>query len=256
MAENNLQDTCPGKNFKLTLRIILIVLGAYYLFLAVAAPVKKLKSATGVLETEETVIIPDTGNSYLLREKLFLESRIELAGYDSAGISIDLISSMARLELKGVSLQSFDIKGIKYGNFFRTLDNTEYSYLLMGSSPAVKQRANFKKEPVRIIDAPRDTTNLLPDFIPADTANFRPSHATLQLENGITVILIDDKASFIKRAAWDIGEKSAGAASIIKYMTRFRIPDYNPVIKLYLSGNDIRTIYRAIPEMGRIAIRI
>jgi len=256
MSEISHGDIGKGRRLRIIVRGALVLMTLYYIVLAIIAPAKKLRTFGEGVYPDEMIVTEDSVVSALQREKLFLKSRIELAGFDSTGLSIDLISRTIGLELKGVMLHSANIERTRYGQFLNSVNEVNYSRFFSGTFTPVKQHANFKKVPIRIVDAPRDTSGLLPDIITADTSSLKPSNVYLELDNGIVVRLIDNDARFFKRFAWDISGRVVMIASNLYHVIRFNIPDYNPVIKLYLPGREIRTIYRAIPVSGRIAIRI
>lgn len=236
---------------------VIVFLAFLYFVLQIMAPKNKIRCLFETGVQDKTIIITsDTSISGLIREKLFLESRIRMAGMDSIGLSVDLTDSLIALEIKGVMLHPAKIDRIKYGYFFRSLDDLEYSLLLGIPAKISSYRSTLEKEPVIIVEAPKDT--LFADsysFLP-DTGRVKPVIVSLVLDNGVILSLIDNNSHWPRRSFRDAMTRAAIVKSGIYSMIRFKIPDYNPVIKLYLPGEDIKTIYRALPANGNIALKI
>jgi len=244
-------------SYVVLIKWLIILTAILYTCLSLAAPKHKLNRLAGSINKADRIIITaDSAMSRLVREKIFLESRIEMAMQDSIGMVIEIPDSTIGLEIKGVRLHTADINRAKYGNFFLSLDDLEYDLLMGSPLRVVKHRANFEKEPVKVVDAPEDSLLSNPDLNIADTSSSVSARVKLQLDNGIKIILIDSRASFIKRSLWDVADRFTEFGSGLKDVIRLRVPDYHPVLKIYLPGKEIRTLYRAIPANGRIALKV
>ena len=236
---------------------LVLLLTAIYIVFALTAPKKKIRSLTGELELDQRTVLTTGGEiSSLIREKSFLESRLELARSDSIGMVINLADSSMGLEIRGVRIHTTDINIIKHARFFGILNDIEYSQLLGSPAKITRQRANIEKEPVNLVNAPKDPEEAIDNVFAPDTTSGKAIFVTLILENGIMVLLIDKDATKIGLFIRDFGRRVSETTRNLLSVCRFKIPEYRPAIKLYLPGAEIRTIYRALPCHAEAAIKL
>ncbi|TFH34728.1 MAG: hypothetical protein E4G95_07800, partial [Bacteroidia bacterium] len=83
MSEISHGDIGKGRRLRIIVRGALVLMTLYYIVLAIIAPAKKLRTFGEGVYPDEMIVTEDSVVSALQREKLFLKSRIELAGFDS-----------------------------------------------------------------------------------------------------------------------------------------------------------------------------
>jgi len=244
--------------------IIVIFFLIYYAVMAMLAPAKKmkaLKSEYGYRQDENNPVDERifTDSTYLdfLREKSFLQSRVTMAATDSICLSISLPDSTLNLEICGVTVHRAQIRRINVSTVFSGGNN--YVILSMLSNPFTisKNFSSIEKEPLMIKMAPRDTSEYVPDIIP-DTADYEPVNFIMEMDNGIRLhIYQEDKlkpGDGLYRSLFNIYHSLRYAAKTFVRIITFRIPDYQPYIKLRIPRSDAKIIYRALPEKGQIAL--
>jgi len=105
--------------------------------------------------------------------------------------------------------------------------------------------------------APKDTSEYVPDIIP-DTADYEPVNYIMEMDNGIRLYIYqEDKlkpGDSLYRSLFDIYHRMRYAAKTFLRVITFRIPEYQPYIKLRIPRSDAKIIYRALPEKGQIAL--
>lgn len=254
------------KSILIIISVIVGVFIVYYSIMSMLGPVKKitdLKEKYGVKQTGDKKIderlFLDSAYIRMLREKSFLQAKITMAENDSISLSLNLTDSTANLEINGVRVHSARMTGI---NMSKILQKGEpYIISSMFSAPLniVSDMATIKKEPLMIKMAPKDTSEFKPDIIP-DTTDYEPVDYILETDTGLRLFVCqeeEDKASDRRRLFWfDLNYRFKNAIRSLKYVVTFKVPEYNPFIKISLPKADAKIIYRAIPRKGQIAIYI
>jgi len=244
--------------------VIVILFLIYYTIMAMIAPARKmeaLKSEYCYKQNENNPvderIFTDSTYLDLLHKKSFLQSRVTMAATDSIYLSIRLSDSTLNLEISGVTVHRAQIRRINISTILSENDN--YIILSMLSSPLTisKNFSSIEKEPLMIKMAPKDTSEYVPDIIP-DTADFEPVNYIMEMDNGIRLhIYQEDKlkpGDGLYRSLFDIYHSMRYAAKTFWRVITFRVPDYQPYIKLRIPRSDAKIIYRALPEKGQIAL--
>ena len=244
--------------------VIVIFFLIYYTTMAMLAPARKMeamKNEYGYKQNENNPvderIFTDSTYLDLLHKKSFLQSRVTMAATDSIYLSIRLPDSTLNLEISGVTVHRAQIRRINISTIFSRNDN--YIILSMLSSPLTisKNFSSIEKEPLMIKMAPKDTSEYVPDIIP-DTADFEPVNYIMEMDNGIRLhIYQEDKlkpGDGLYRSLFDIYHSMRYAAKTFWRVITFRVPDYQPYIKLRIPRSDAKIIFRALPEQGQIAL--
>ena len=141
-----------------------------------------------------------------------------------------------------------------------SLNNTIYEGLFSKPSILERDHGTIVKEPIFVQKAPRDTVEAANSVFTPDTVHRRPGFVTLKFTNGAVLSLEEDskgsfKESFIK-FTYRAGQHAHQSINNIWAILRFRIPAYEPDIRISLPGKDITSIYRALPLKARAVIYI
>lgn len=235
---------------------LVILLTLIYIILAVIAPAKRRREILSENPGQGVIIKGGEELFSLLRERTFLEARLSLSSGDSAGLVVNLSDSTLTLELKGVALHVAHPEKIKTGNYFKTLTEPEYIGEFAKVHKAATGKATIKKLPITVVEAPRDTSLVNSGMFIPDTTFHRAINATFVLDNGLVLQLVDVNSTAAGRFIRDTGSRIVSFTGQLWYMMRFRVPEYHPVIKVYLDGGEIRTLYRALPEKGGVVVRM
>jgi hypothetical protein len=259
-----------GRGKKTGVRILtgfLIVLTFLYLFVVFASPEMKVDQLNRafndtILPDKLDKAYPESGNPVLFdlyRDKIFLESRLELAKTLSIGLAADLADSILNIEIGGVNLHQTKIIKYKVSRIFKSIDKK--AYLGLFSKP-LKTNYNwdtFAKEPIVVKKAPRDTIEAAKQASVPDSVKTGPAYVTMLLDYDIQLCLYQDKGSVwaaFRRFIFTSGRQFRQAGEIIRGAVTFKIPDYKPVIKVYIPKDDLVIIYRALATDARVVIKI
>ena len=244
--------------------VIIILFLVYYTLMTMYAPLKKMEALKSEYANRhddnnpvDERIFTDSAYLDLIHEKSFLQSRVAMAATDSVYLSIDLSDSTINLEISGVTVHKAQISRIRASNILRGGNN--YIVLSMLSEPLIikKNFSSIEKEPLMIKMAPRDTSEYVPDIIP-DTADYETVNFIMEMENGIRLhVYQEDKLKLgdgLCRSLFDIYHRFRYTAKTFLRIITFRLPDYQPYIKIRIPRSDAKIIYRALPEKGQIAV--
>lgn len=241
-----------------------LVFLVYYSIMSAIGPSKKLKEIKnefGVSKDSESKIddrfYTDSAYISLLKEKSFLQSRINMAETDSVYITINIPDSTANLEIKGVTVHSAKMTSARTSKIFNSGNEYEIYEMLAQPMNIVRDFATIRKEPLMIKMAPKDTSEFRPDVIP-DTSDYEPVNYILEMDNGIRIYVYQDTDTIgrDKRRLFffDMAGRLRNVWSSLKSVALLRIPEYHPFIKIRLPKADAKIIYRAVPRNGQVAV--
>ena len=262
------EETSNLQSRKKTGLIILIVLLSafiiYYSIMSLLSPVKKLKEINkeyAFKQDEKTQIderiFSDSTYLSLLKEKAYLQSRISMAETDSIYLIINLVDSIVNLEISGVMVHPAKIKDLRMSRILEIGNEFIISSMLSSPFTIVNYISSIEKEPLMIQMAPKDTSEYQPDIMP-DTADFEPVNYILEMQNGIRIYIYQEEK--IKHGdrmhifIFDLRDRLHNTLGYLKNILVFKIPDYQPYIKMKLPRADAKIIFRAIPNHGQIAV--
>lgn len=245
---------------------ILIAFTVLYLFAVFAAPVKKAEQLNKAFndtispdKLDKAYPDPDNPDLFnLYKEKIFLESRLEMAKTLSIGLVINLEDSLLSIEVAGVNLHQTYISRYKVSKTFRTIHNKAHIGLFSRPLTTNYNWDTFDKEPIVVKKAPKDTIEAARQASVPDSVRTGPAYVTMLLDHDIQLCLYQEKASvwaMVRRFIFTSGRRFSQAWEIIRGALTLKIPDYKPAIKVYIPKDDLVTIYRALAADARVVIK-
>lgn len=221
-----------------------LVPSAFALFLLVVAPL-----AFG----PPAALPPDAPADSLMRRAAFLEARLAAAEDGALSLSLDLADSTLTIESGGVPLRRCRVHA------YRTGPAAAHAYASGEDTPALFHLAalggTIPRVPVRAVEAPADSAEAAsrpPAEVPVET---RAAYATLRFDRGLVVHLRPSEASVGSRVlgggrwAW---ERAASAARTAVA----RGASAEAWVEVELAPEDVRAVYRALPDGGHLALRL
>lgn len=209
------------------------------------------------LDTINVGAIP--GYNDLISARAFLNAQLKIAGSDSIGLLVSLRDSTLQLLIRGVPVHSTTIARYEKSGFFSSVDPQALITLLSMPLRVTGMRATFRKEPVTVRIAPRDTSQVVADVTPDTTAAY-PAYFSLMTDAGIRLWLGQQEAGGgghrIAKFMFGLKERVRSNSSAIKATATFRIPPYSPEIRLWLPASDVRVVYRALPREAMVALKL
>ena len=105
--------------------------------------------------------------------------------------------------------------------------------------------------------APKDTSEFQPDAIP-DTAFYEPVNYIFETDRGIKIIVYQSEeikqGDSKDRFMFDLRHRLTKTLADMRDILAFKVPEYQPYIKIKIPSAEAKIIYRAIPVHGQIAI--
>lgn len=193
----------------------------------------------------------------LIRKKAFLSAQVKMAESDSVGLLINMRDSLIQLLIKGLPIRSVRIGEYDISPFFARA-NQEAVYSMLSTPMLITgMQATFRKDPVNIKIAPKDTSEAKVDANP-DTTDYEAVFFTLSTDRNIRFFFEqqEDTIGADRRARFffDLKDRARNAKATIKAVARFETPPYTPYIKIWLPKADAKIVYRAIPREGLIVL--
>jgi len=248
----------------ITLVIIVAIFIIYYTVMSIIGPSRKfasLQDEFGLRQANEGSvderILTDSLYLVLLNEKAFLQSRIVMADADSIYLTIGLTDSIVNIEISGVVVHSTKMSEINVSKIIAKGNENIILSLFASPFSISNDYATIKKEPVMIKMAPKDTSEYKPDIVP-DTSLTEPVSIIFEMTNGFRIYICQEEGENLNdriELLWfEIKYRLDDTWSAIKSVFHFKVPDYNPFIRIKIPRADAKIIYRAIPKYGQVGI--
>jgi hypothetical protein len=194
----------------------------------------------------------------LLRVKAHKEALLSLSASDSIGLIVNLQDSSATLCFRGVAIHTSRIRSIQIDEILKGMELAVYCNLFSASKWAEATYSSVVKEPIIIKQAPKDTIEAANSVYLPDTLKKEPAFITFLLDNQVRLNIEQiersgDEIKKIKRAYF-LRQKYNEFGLNIRNIFSLKNPPYTPKLRIILAGDDVRTIYRALPNRARIVI--
>jgi hypothetical protein len=245
--------------------VAVVVFSVFYIARAVSGVNHTVRAfdeayyASSEREEDDTInMCAVPGYINMIKERAFLSSRVKMASSDSIGLLINLPDSSIQLLIKGLPVRSVRIAGYDVSPFFKRVNQEALGSMLSSPMTITGLHATFKKDPVNVKIAPKDTSDVKVDAKP-DTTDFEAVFFTLDTDQNIRfffeqqedTILVDRFARFF----FDLKDRAGNVWSNIKAAVLLKAPGYTPYIKIWLPKAEAKIIYRAVPREGLIVLK-
>ncbi|HNY58888.1 MAG TPA: hypothetical protein PKG86_01080 [Bacteroidales bacterium] len=221
---------------------------------------KNYKTALLQSDSSSLQFITDSTFRTLHQQIAFTKARLDLTKANPLGLSIDLSDSSAKLIIHGVTVHSSKIRQVKIA---RSLLAVEPYYLSLELSKPLKVKtevSSIPKEPIQIITAPKDTIEAAQISAIPDTTTTCSTFYKIIFENNLTLFVFQKpKTNKLFDLQWISFLYKARAPQVkanIVSILKFKIPEYSPEILIGLPEWEAKTIYRALPKEGLVALRL
>ena len=253
------------KNQKLFLLILLGIFLLYYLLRSIWAPLNKKHEieaftlADSVFMQKTLIIASDPGLMLLSKELAFRKAVLNTVKNDSIIFYINLPDSTTGILLNGTVLHSVRIGLFKIDPLLSSISFQAYLKNFSVRQNIVKEKSSFVKEPIIIHKAPSSPEEAAQSVYLPDTLQRDPAYVMLELKSGIDIFLEQterqNRNDRRARHAFHRDQKMRLLNATFSNFFNFKASVYRPSIHLYLPGDDIRVICRALPENGTVILR-
>jgi hypothetical protein len=199
--------------------------------------------------------------SRLRRDEAFWNARLVLAKQEAIGLAVDIVDSVASLEIRGVPVRDCKIRGIKVSRALRLREDGS-DWLNRLSKPLVLQNedATIPKEPIRVTEAPKDTIEAMKIAarpVPPDTLDV---YFTFYFDGNLalTVRQFEKPTSEGSRqhTRLRLKEHYQQAKKAVMALVHSNVPQPQMRIEVAVSQEDAKAIYRALGPKAGLALRL
>lgn len=196
----------------------------------------------------------------LLNRKAFLSSQLGMMENDSLNLIVDLKDSTLTLTIEGVIMHVSHLTEFSTSRFFKTLTNSAYIQIFSQPLRVESFKSTIVKEPITLKQAPKDTAEAANFFEMPDTLISEFVAVSMKLNNNFVLSLKQEEKLDTLRCTSDrfffIRSRILKAGNDIRHISRMRIPQSEPEIRISLPKDDLVTIFRALPQSTLISIRL
>ena len=196
----------------------------------------------------------------LLKEKAYKQANLKLSEKDSIQLIVNLRDSIIGLSIKGVIIHKTQINNYKVDPLLNKLPVLEYVKLFSEPLQVKSQYATIVKEPIVVRNAPKDTAEATLNAYEPDTLIQNPAFLQLKTDYGIQILLEQEINPTCKhkwvRFIFKSKIKTTTFGVNILHFFSFKKAEYNPVIKIKMPVDDLRAIYRALPNNAYVVINM
>ena len=199
--------------------------------------------------------------SRLQRDEAFWNARLVLAKQEAIGLTVDLVDSVATLDIRGVPVRSCKIRSIEVSRAIRLLEDRSAWRSRLSKPLLVRaEEATIPKEPIRVTEAPKDTIEamkLAARPVPSDSLDV---FFTLYFDGNLalTVKQIEKPTSegAKRHTRFRLKESYRQAKMAISGLVHSRVPQHQMRIEIAVSQADAKAIYRALGPKAGLALRL
>jgi hypothetical protein len=194
-------------------------------------------------------------------DQAFWQARLQLAKGDSISLSVDLMDSVASLEVKGVPMRQCKILRYRGSGVIKRL-RAQGRLQPWLSTPFFleKELATLPKAPIRIKEAPKDTIEASESKGQDLPIEHRDAEFTLHFDRSLTLVVEQAQAPSFKgrlRKFWyDLRRIFGDAGGALVAMLHLQLPQHRIWIEIELSREDAKAIYRALASRAGLALRL
>lgn len=254
---------CRFKGLLVATLVLLVLLVAYSAILRLSMNRQVARLNDGYWEKVDSTdraghdrmrLVP--GYVDLLKRQGLLKGMVSMAAGDSIGLFINLPDSTIQLMIKGVGVRDIVVGEIGASPFFACADAEPLYDLLSGKFQITNLWGTIPKEPLRTVQAPKDSSDVIPTVQP-DTSHAEPVFFVLETDRGIRFVFHQTEGGW--RDTWaglrfSLGNRVRQAVKDVKAMLRFSLPEYVPEVRVGIAKRDAKILYRALPWRGEMLV--
>lgn len=223
-----------------------------------AEPAKKKESAAtpapGTLKREDSLEL-------LRHDEAYWTARLELAKQPKFALALDLVDSIASLDVRGVPVRTCRILDIKTSRALPFMfQRREFRERMAKPIQIKSETATILKEPIRITFAPKDSIeaeNAPATPVEPDTGDV---YFDLYFDGGLVLAVKQSEPPAPKGFRQNLKDRMAAGLGQAKIAARSlfqkELPQHELRIEVTLSREDAKALYRALGPHAKVALRL
>ncbi|MFO7613355.1 MAG: hypothetical protein R6W71_01810 [Bacteroidales bacterium] len=196
----------------------------------------------------------------LENEKAFQKNRLSLAGMDSIYLVLDVVDSMVMLEIKGVTVRANKILDLKKSKRFALISHENLLPWISQPFTLERELSTIPKMPIVLKQAPKDTleaaqissTPLPPESTAVFFTFYFDRNLVIEFEQDSPLAANDYPAYRSYKAK----KRKVQRHSLFQTIRSPRQADHPMLIRLVVSEDDARAIYRAVPSKTHLVLKL
>lgn len=202
------------------------------------------------------------GKIYALEtEAAFLNSRLQAARIDSISLSLNLRDSTLNIDIRGVAVRPCKIQEFSISKGFKHLQDRA---ALLGWLSALfvleQERATIPKSQIIVKKAPKDTLEAQKMYREPIPPERKDVYVALKFDRGLILEIEQaEPPSWQGRfSKWllDARQAYASAEETVRGLVNLQPPRHLLWIKVKISAEDARAIYRALPHQAQLSLNL
>jgi hypothetical protein len=236
---------------------VLTIIFAYLICLSIS-PLHKINEFKNLVKNDSLfvarfdTIYKHAELSNLVKELSYKEALLKLAEEDSIQLAVNLSDSTVCLYIKGVKIHETHLKEFKIDELLNKMPIIQYVKIFSEPRNIHRQNASIVKEPIVVRQAPKDTVEAALNAWKPDTLIQKPAYLNLALDCGIALLFEQDSNISWQdkwiRFSFKSGVRIKQTITSIGNFVRFRKQEYIPTITIKMPADDLRAVYRALPQ--------
>lgn len=196
----------------------------------------------------------------LENEKAFQKNRLSLAGMDSIYLILDLVDSLVMLEIKGVTVRTDKIIGLRKSKRFALISHEHLLPWISQPFTLERELSTISKMPIVVKQAPKDTleaaqissTPLPPESTAVFFTFYFDRNLVIEFEQD-NPLAADDYPAY---RSYKAKKRKVQRHSLFQTIRSPRQADHPMLIRLVVSEDDARAIYRAVPSKTHLVLKL
>lgn len=194
-------------------------------------------------------------------EQAYLLSRLSMAASDSVALAVDLTDSTAFLEIRGVPVRRCKITRFAVSGGLQRLRLRGETVTWLSTPFVVREAAaSLPKAPIRVRQAPTDTIEAKEKAEGEIPIEKRDVYFTLHFDKNLSLTVAQTQRTsaigWLQRAQYVLARSWLTLTDDVGALVRLKRPAGRVHIRLQVSREDAKAIYRALPAQARVALRL
>ena len=216
---------------------------------------------TTAARADATTRQSDEQISELRRDDAFWNARLELAKQETIGLAVDLVDSVASLDIRGVPVRNCKIRRIEISNAIRLLqDRGDFRGRISKPLVVRTEEATLPKEPIRVTEAPKDSIEAMKAAAKPLPSEQVDVFFTLYFDGNLALAVrqLEKPSSegFWRNTLLRLKENLKQAKKAVFAIVHSKVPQHEMRIEVAVSREDAKAIYRALGPKAGLALRL